>query len=59
MSSQEDTVSGVEVLEPLGNGDHSMLEICLAGPLENNDSMEEVPDWSKADLGKLREDTRG
>ena len=32
-----------------------MLEIGLAGPLKNNDSMEEVPDWSKADLGKLRE----
>jgi hypothetical protein len=55
MSSQEDTVAGVEVLEPLGNGDHSMLEIDLTGPLENNDSQEEVPDWSKADMGKLRE----
>ena len=32
-----------------------MLEIGLAGPLKNNDSMEEVPDWSKADLLKLRE----
>ena len=50
MSSQEDTISGVEVLEPLGTGDHSMLEIGLAGPLENNDSVEEVPDWSKADM---------
>jgi hypothetical protein len=55
MSSQEDTVAGVEVLEPLGNGDHNMLEIDLTGPLENNDSLEEVPDWSKADMGKLRE----
>ena len=54
LSSQEDTVAGVEILEPLGNGDHNMIEIDLAGPLENNDSMEEVPDWTKADLGKLK-----
>ena len=54
LSSQEDTVAGVEILEPLGNGDHNMLEIDLVGPLNNNDSVEEIPDWSKADLGQLK-----
>ena len=44
----------VEILEPLGNGDHNMLEIDLVGPLKNKDSQEEVPDWSKADLGQLK-----
>ena len=54
LSSQEDTVAGVEILEPLGNGDHNMLEIDLVGPLDNNDSLEEIPDWAKADLEQLR-----
>ena len=31
-----------------------MLEIDLLGPLKNNDSLEEVPDWSKADLAQLK-----
>ena len=53
LSSQEDTVAGVEILEPLGNGDHNMLDIDLAGPLDNNDSVEEVPDWEKADITQL------
>ena len=55
ISSQDDTVAGVEVLEPLGNGDHSMLEIDLSGPLVNSDSCEEIPDWTKADLSKLKD----
>ena len=55
LSSQADTVAGVEILEPLGNGDHNMLEINLVGPLRNNDSLEEIPDWAKADMGKLKE----
>ena len=46
LSSQEETVAGVEILELLGNEDHNMLEVELAGPLENNDSMEEIPDWA-------------
>ena len=54
ISSQDATVAGVEVLEPLGNGDHNMLEIDLSGPLENNDSMEEIPDWTMADMTQLR-----
>ena len=54
LSSQEDTVAGVDILEPLGSGDHNMLEIDLSGPLNNNDSIEEVPDWAKADLGQLK-----
>ena len=54
ISSQDDTVAGVQVLEPLGNSDHSMLEIDLSGPLANNDSVQEIPDWSKADLAQLR-----
>ena len=55
ISSQGDTVAGVEVLEPLGNGDHSMLEIDLSGPLNNSDSVEEIPDWAKADMSKLKD----
>ena len=31
-----------------------MLEINLVGALKNNDSLEEVPDWTKADLGQLK-----
>ena len=54
ISSQDDTVAGVEVLEPLGTSDHSMLEIDLSGPLVNSDSLEEIPDWTKADLSQLR-----
>ena len=54
ISSQDDTVAGVEVIEPLGNGDHFMLEIDLSGPLENSDSMEEIPDWTKADFSQLK-----
>ena len=38
----------------MGNGDHNMLEINLVGALKNNDSLEEVPDWTKADLGQLK-----
>ena len=54
LSSQADTVAGVNVLEPLGNGDHNMLEIDLVGPVSNNDSLEEIPDWAKADMGQLK-----
>ena len=38
----------------LGSSDHSMLMINVAGSLSDNDSMEEVPDWGKADMEKLR-----
>ena len=44
----------MEVIEPLGNGDHNMLEIDLSGPLEKSDSLEEIPDWTKADFPQLK-----
>ena len=40
----------------LGSSDHSMVMVTVAGSLPSNSTIEEVPDWRKADLAKLREE---
>ena len=47
---------GVSDIGKLGSSDHSMLLIEVAGELSTNATMEEVPDWGKVDMNKLREE---
>ena len=54
LSTGEGLVLDVSDIGKLGSSDHSMLMINVAGSLSDNDSMEEVPDWGKADMEKLR-----
>ena len=57
ITSSPELVAGVETPSPLvANGDHFMHATTLVGPDRDNDSMEEVPDWSKADFGAIRSD---
>ena len=43
----------------LGSSDHSMLWIEVAADLTSSVSMEQVPDWKKADMNKLKEELAG
>ena len=53
LSSSPDIVASVKPVGRLGSSDHEMLVIELAGPV-THDNTELVPDWSKADLNKMR-----
>ena len=48
-------VVDIEKLGYLGSGDHMMLETSIAGPAREEDSMELVPDWQKADMEGLKQ----
>ena len=54
-SSDPDMVVDIEKLGYLGSGDHMMLETSIAGPAREEDSMELVPDWQKADMEGLKQ----
>lgn len=56
LSTDSNLVHGVSDIGKLGSSDHSMLLIEVAGELAANVTMEEVPDWGKADMDKLREE---
>ena len=43
-------IAGVEVTAPLGNSDHSGLEVNMVGMPVDRTTKEEVPDWVKADM---------
>ena len=47
-------VAGVEVISPLGNSDHSGLELNIIGMTADRSSKEEVPDWGKADMEAMK-----
>ena len=55
LASSMEFVVGVEVTAPLGNSDHNGLEVTLLGKPPDNSSKEEVPDWSKANMERMRE----
>ena len=54
IGSSPELVTGVETLEPLGSSDHYMHLTTLVGPCREQSSLEEVPDWSKADYGAIQ-----
>ena len=54
MPSSSELVAGVETLEPLATSDHFMQLTTLVGPASDKTSMEEVPDWTKADYGAIK-----
>ena len=56
LSTDSNLVHGVSDIGKLGSSDHSMMLIEVAGELSTNATMEEVPDWGKADMNKLREE---
>ena len=39
----------------LGNGDHSLIKVEIVGPPGDRDSMEMVPDWTKANLEGIKQ----
>ena len=50
ITRSEELVGKVQVTEPFGASDHHKLEVTLLGPAAKQDTMEEVPDWTKADF---------
>ena len=55
ITSSPELVTGVETLGPLvDNGDHFMQATTLVGPDTGQATMEEVPDWSKADYDAIK-----
>lgn len=56
LSSDSSLVHGISDIGKLGSSDHSMLPIEVAGELTGKATTEEVPDWGKADMEKLREE---
>ena len=51
LSSSSELVHGVSEVD----GDHTLLKVDVVGPAIEKDSMELVPDWTKADLDGLKE----
>ena len=47
--SSPELIAGVETHDPLATSDHNMQLTTLVGPARGISTMEEVPDWSKAD----------
>ena len=54
-SSNPDMVVDVEQQGYLGSGDHMMIEASLVGPAKDEESTQLVPDWTKADLGAMKD----
>jgi hypothetical protein len=54
LTSSLELVAGVEVVAPLGNSDHSGLEVNIVGRAADVSTKEEVPDWAKADMQAMR-----
>ena len=50
MSSEAGIVHSISDLGMSGKGDHTMMEVVVTGPGNQNGSKELVPDWQKADL---------
>ena len=56
ITSSPELVASTEVLDYLGPGcDHNMILTNLVGPVRDENTKEEVPDWSKADYNAMRE----
>ena len=55
LSSDKNLIVSVSDVGKLGRSDHSMLLVNIAGDTVTNISREEVPDWSRADMNKLKE----
>ena len=55
LSSSAELVHGVSDVGRLGDGDHSLLKVDVMGPAMDKNSMELVPDWTKADLTGIKE----
>ena len=55
LSTDENVIGNVTDCGPLGKADHSMVFAEVILPQDNNDSTETIPDYSKADYGKMRE----
>lgn len=54
-SSSLNSINSVQDVGRLGKSDHVMLMIKVAGEIDENVSYEEVPDWCKADINKLKQ----
>ena len=59
LSTDDSLVHSVTDCGKLGSSDHSMLWIEVAADLTSSVSMEQVPDWKKADMNKLKEELAG
>ena len=55
LSSSAELVHSVSDMGQLGDGDHRMLEVEVAGPALDRDSTELVPDWTKADMEGIKQ----
>ena len=53
ITSSSEFLAGVEVTEPLGESDHNKLEVTIYGPSGKSASLEEIPDWTKADINGM------
>ena len=56
LSSHKNQIINVSDVGKLGKSDHSLLMIKIDGCLSSNVSIEEVPDWKRADMSKLRDE---
>ena len=56
LSSDKNLVLNVSDVGRLGGSDHSMLLVQMTGQTSTNVSLEEVPDWSRADMNKLKDE---
>ena len=54
LSSESELVHSISDLGMLGKGDHTMMEVVVTGPGNENHSKELVPDWQKADLDAMK-----
>ena len=59
LATNENLVHGVMDCGKLGSSDHSMLWIQVTAELTSSVSREQVPDWGKADMNKLRDELAG
>jgi hypothetical protein len=55
LSSDKNLILNVSDVGKLGRSDHSMLLVEIVGETLTNISKEEVPDWSRTDMNKLKE----
>ena len=55
ITNTTEIVSQLEVQDPLENCDHFPIFAKITGPKKDECSVQEFPDWTKADLSKPRE----
>ena len=55
LTNEDNLIASVRPLDPLGASHHTMIHVELIVPSNSNNTIEMVPDYSKADFGQMRE----